>query len=337
MRPKEIEPVPSKRSHRKTSVRCVALAACLVAALLPATARANHGPGASGGGTYTLSGETLKEGHFELSFREDYSQFEHFSRPAAEQRAREGGDFDALDRGFLTSAEFGYGLTDDLQVGGSLGYFVGRGFIGSEAQEDGSVETSTANPEGLTDLALTAKYRVMRGQPGNLAVLVGVVLPTGRSDVRLRNGERLTPTDQPGTGRFGLPVGLGYSRFLSPRVTLDASVAYTVRFEKDQFKVGDRFDAGVALAYRLTESIRAFPQISVFAELNDVYLMKDRAHGESDPNSGGNTLYVTPGFRVRFNANSSLTLAPSFPVLQDLNGDQGKVDFKVAVSYTMSF
>jgi hypothetical protein len=301
------------------------------------TALANHGPGASGGGSATISGETLLPGRFELSLREDYAQFEHFSKSAAENRARRGGDFDALDRGFITSAELAYGVTEDMQIGASLGYFIGHDFRGADLQEDGSVETSTTNPDGLTDLVLTGKYRLTRGRPGNLAVIVGVVIPTGRSTAELKNGEQLAPTDQPGTGRWGLPVGFGYSRFLTSHLTLDASVLYTFRFERDDVKVGDRLDAGLALAYRLTESVKSFPQYSVFAELNDVYLFNDRDHGENDPNSGSNTVYITPGLRVRFSPAASLTVAPSFPVIEDLNGDQGKVDFKLAITLALSF
>jgi hypothetical protein len=228
-------------------------------------------------------------------------------------------------------------VTEDFQVGGSIGYYIGHDFRGADLQEDGSIETSTTNPDGLTDLALLAKYRLLRGRPGNLSVIGGVVAPTGRSSVALRNGERLSPTDQPGTGRWGIALGLAYSRFLTPRVTVDASVLYTYRFEKDGFKVGDRLDTGLALAYRLTESILSFPQYSLFAELNDVYLFNDRVEGVNDPNSGSNTLYVTPGLRVRFNPNASLTVAPSFPVVEDLNGDQGKVDFKLAITLNLGF
>ena len=82
----------------------------------------------------------------------------------------------------------------------------------------------------------------------------------------------------------------------------------------NDFKVGDRFDTGVALAYRLTESIKTFPQYSVFAELNDVQLMRDEDGGVEDPNSGSNTLYLTPGGRIRFNKNWALTVAPSLPI-----------------------
>ncbi len=309
----------------------------LIIFLIAPGARANHGPGASGGGSATISGETLLQGHFEFSLREDYSQFEHFSKSAAENRARAGGDFDALARGFITTAEFAYGITDDFQISASIGYFIGHEVRGADLEDDGSVNTSTTNPDGLTDLALIGKYRLLQGQPGNLAIVAGVIIPTGRSSVALHNGESLSPTDEPGTGRWGIPFGFGYSRFLTPHITVDASVLYTLRFQRDDFKVGDRLDFGLAFAYRLTDSIKTFPQYSVFAELNDVYLFNDRDHGQNDPNSGSNTLYITPGMRVRFNPTMSLTVAPSFPIIEDLNGDQGKVEFKLAVTFSLSY
>ena len=120
-------------------------------------------------------------------------------------------------------------------------------------------------------------------------------------------------------------------------LTVDASAMYTYRFQRDDFKVGDRLDLDLAFAYRLTDSIKTFPQYSVFTELNDVYLFNDRVRGENDPNTGSNTLYITPGVRVRFSPSMSLTVAPSFPVIQDLNGDQGKVDYKLAITFSLSF
>src|SRR6476620_10110778 len=129
--------------------RHLVLALCC-ALVCAGAVNANHGPGASGGGSSTVSGETLKPGKFELSLREDYTQFEHFSKTAAAERAEESGDFDALDHGFLTTADLSYGLFEDFQIGASIGYFVGRNFIGADS-EDGETEVSTAQPSGLTD------------------------------------------------------------------------------------------------------------------------------------------------------------------------------------------
>jgi hypothetical protein len=298
---------------------------------------ANHGPGASGGGSSTISGETLKPGHFELTLREDFSKFEHFSDTAATGRAQRGGDFDALDHGFVTTADFAIGIAPNFQVGATVGYFNGNDFLSADSPDGNDVELARANPTGLTDVAIVGKYRVLSGEPGNVALVLGVVLPTGRSDVRLANGERLSPTDQPGSGRWGLPIGIGYSRFLTSHITIDASALYTFHFEKDDFKVGDRLDLGLALAYRITESVRDFPQFSLFGELNDVCLQKDRVDGSDDPNSGSNAMYITPGVRVRFNEHAALTVAPSIPIWQEVNGDQGKVDFKLAVALSISF
>ena len=301
-----------------------------------AGARGNHGPGASGGGNATISGETLKPGSYELTLREDFAAFQPFNFNQAAERARHGGDFDALNHGFIMTVDLAVGVMPDLQIGLSTGYFIGRDFQSASLQPNGSVEHSNANPTGLTDLLITGKYRVLKGAPGNLAIVAGVKIPSGRNDVHLANLEKLSPTDQPGTGAWDFPVGLAYSRFLTPKLTIDASVMYTFRTQRDYFKVGDRIDGGVALAYRLTDRITDFPQFSVFAEVNDVYLIKDKNRGVKDPNSGSNTVYLTPGMRIRFNKNLALTVAPSFPMYQVDYGDQGKVRFKMAVSLSYS-
>ena len=320
------------RRSSATVWSCLVSVVCLCAPLF-----ANHGPGTSGGGSATVSGETLKQGTFDLSIREDYTRFQNIDRAGAERRALESGEFDALDQSCLTSIGLTYGVTDDLQVGAGIGYYAGRDFIDAESEDGVTAESAAADPDGLTDLSLVAKYRLLKGRPGNLSVLGGVIVPTGKDDVRLDNGERLEPSSQPGTGAFAFPVGLAYSRFLTSRVTTDASAVYTIRSEHDDFKVGDRFDLGVALAYRLTESIQAMPNWSVFAEVNGVWLGRDEQQGETNPNSGGWTVYLTPGGRVRITKNLALTVAPSFPVLQDLNGQQIQTRFKLAVNCDFSF
>ena len=313
------------------------LCANIVILAITHSAHANHGPGASGGGSSTISGETLKEKQWELSLREDFTQFQHFDQTAAEGRAAVGGDFDALHRGYITTVDVAYGLTNDLQLGASIGYFKGEDFISSSLQDDDSIDTGFGNPDGLTDLTLTAKYRFYRGPLGSFSVLGGVKAPTGRNDVTLSNGERLSPTDQPGTGTWDVPVGIAWSRFLTSKLTADASAMYTVRTRAHGFQVGDRLDVGAALAYRITEQIDQFPQVSVFGEALMVFLQKDRDNGESDPNSGSATVYLSPGLRLRFTKNLAFTVAPAFPVFQQVNGDQGKVEFKTSISMSLSF
>ena len=302
-------------------------------------AAAHHGPGTSGGGSSTISGETLKAGSFDFDLRLDFTEFRHFDREQAEAHAATAGEFDAVKRSLVTTVSGAYGVTDDIQVGASIGYYRASDFISAERDEEtGDVESGRANPAGLTDLWLNGKARLMKGKPGNLAAIAGIKLPVGDDNERLDNGELLEPSSQPGSGAFDFQLGLAYSRFLTPQLTMDASGVYTFRTRHEGFKVGDRFDAGVALAYRLTQDIGAFPQWSVFAEVNGVWVQKDHASGEgANPNTGGTTLFLTPGARVRFTPHVALTLAPSVPVVQDLNGDQDKTRLKVAATVSVSF
>ena len=161
----------------------------------------------------------------------DYTEFEHISRAEAARRATESGGFDALRRAFVYTASVSYGLPDDLQLSATIGYYHGEGFIDAERSEDdhATAESGLADTEGLTDLIINAKYRLHKGRPGNLAIIGGIKAPTGRDDVRLNNAESLEPSSQPGTGAWDFQLGIGYSRFLTAHVTLDAAALYTWR------------------------------------------------------------------------------------------------------------
>jgi len=317
--------------------------------VLISSANANHGPATSGGGSSTVSGETLKQGSFIFSLDESYTNFENVSREEAEAEAVKSGEFDALRDAYVTNLSMAYGITDDFQLEAQIGWYSGRGFIDAhagEAEDDheaqeltlrsASAESATGNPEGLTDLAIRGKYRLMKGAPGNLSVVLGGIFPTGKDDELLSDGDPLEPSSQPGTGEFGMQSGLAYSRYLTTNVTVDASALYTYRFEDDGFQVGDRIDTSLAFAYRFTETVRDYSQVSVFGEVTNVYIGKDDSDEEGrNPNSGGNTLFLTPGVRVRFTEQVSFTLAPSVPVFQDLNGNQLVTDFRVMGQLTV--
>jgi hypothetical protein len=301
------------------------------------TCYANHGPGTSGGGTSTPSGETLRPGAFEVSLRADATFFEEFTRAQAEAHAIQSGEFDALDRSLLSTIGLSYGLVENLQLGVQAGWYHGTNFISAEADGGGGAESATADPEGFTDTWVTSKWRVMHGPSGHLALLGGVKLPTGEDNERLSNGEKLEPSGQPGTGAFDAQLGLGYSRYLTPRWTLDAGAAYTLRGEHDDFRVGDRIDAGVAFAYRLTESVKQFPNWSASGELLGVWLDKDEEGSEANENSGGTALFAAPGVRCRFDEHVAFSLSAALPVAQDWNGDQPDTRAKVAAVLSLSF
>ena len=326
------------RMKRLKTCPHVSILTAALASFIGMNALADHGPGTSGGGASTQSGETLKRGKFSIEFREDYTEFEPLSQPEIETKAANAGSIDLLDRSFLHTIGISYGVVENFQVGLSIGYY--DAVKAREAEFDagtGDTEIVTFNPDGLTDLWLSGKYRFYRGPIGNLAVFGGVKFPTGRFDVENSEGERVEPSATAGSGSYDGMLGLAFSRFLTSRITLDASGQYTLRTEHDDFRLGDRVDAGVAVSYRFTEDIQKFPQVSAFAEANVRHLFKSEEAGVRDPNTGGTVLFLTPGFRVGFSRNVSVTVFAPLPVLQELNGEQLKTSFKVSGALTLSF
>ena len=106
-----------------TLTKHLSITAALGAALASATiTRADHGPGTSGGGASTQSGETLKPGKFSLELRTDYTEFEHLSSAQIDAKAAQAGSFDLLDRSFLSTVGLSYGVAENFQVGLTLGY-----------------------------------------------------------------------------------------------------------------------------------------------------------------------------------------------------------------------
>lgn len=323
----------------KTLTKHLTTTVALGAALATAnTSHADHGPGTSGGGASTQSGETLKPGKFSVELRTDYTEFENLSPSQIEAKAAKAGGFDLLERSFLSTVGISYGVAENFQVGLTIGYY--NAVKARESEFDsgtGDSEIATFDPDGLTDLWLTGKYRFYRGPAGSLAVFGGVKFPTGKFDVKNSAGERVEPSATAGSGSYDGMLGLAYSRFLTSRLTFDVSTQYTLRTEADGFKLGDRIDGGVAFAYRFTEDVQKFPQVSAFAEANVRHLFKSEEDGERDPNTGGTVLFLTPGVRVGFTKNVSFTVSSPLPVVQELNGTQLKTSYKVNGGLTFSF
>jgi hypothetical protein len=138
-----------------------------VAALLAAAsvARADHGPGTSGGGASTQSGETLKAGKFAVEFREDYTEFQDLSQARIDAKAMNAGSIDLLDRSFLSTASLSYGVVDNVQFGLTLGHYIAVNAREAEYDPDtGDTGILTFDPNGVTDLWLTSNAASIAGR-----------------------------------------------------------------------------------------------------------------------------------------------------------------------------
>ena len=107
-----------------------------------------------------------------------------------------------------------------------------------------------------------------------MAVFGGAKFPTGKSDVINWRSSRWSHPRRRARDRYDGMAGMAYSRFLTSQLTVDASAQGTDPTEANGFRLGDRFDAGVAMAYRFIEDVQRYPQVSAFAEANVRYLQK---------------------------------------------------------------
>jgi|688.fasta_scaffold110290_3 hypothetical protein len=71
-------------------------------------------------------------------------------------------------------------------------------------------------------------------------------------------------------------------------------------------------------------------------EVDGQYNQKNRFRGEIDPNSGGNFIYVTPSLWVS-SKQLLVQFGISFPITQNLFGDQRKVDYGLNFNIAWSF
>ena len=103
------------------------LALCLSLATPPDPnyLRRDHGPGTSGGGIMTQSGEVMKPGAVSLEFRIDHTQFEKFTEDEIRTATFKVGNpdhahFDVLRSSTLETFSLAFGATENLQFGFSF-------------------------------------------------------------------------------------------------------------------------------------------------------------------------------------------------------------------------
>ncbi|MBW7899343.1 hypothetical protein B188_22420 [Candidatus Brocadiaceae bacterium B188] len=299
------------------------------------SSEANHGAGTSGT-AITIPAITLKSGVFSLGLRTEFTEFEGISDSKLLEKAVKGGSFDAVDRTLLSTMDVGYGVTDDLTVGLTTGWFESANFRESELEDD-EVNIFHANPDGLTDLWLSCKYRFMRGPQGHYAVLAGVKFPTGVDDKKNNAGEKLEAVEQPGSGSYDFTTAFAYSRWFTRDWTMDTSIQYIYRTEgSGDFKVGDRIDWSLATTYQVIPKNR-YPNVAPVGEINTRYLFRDKQDGKNEHNSGGTIVFLSPGVRAGITPHLGFGASILFPVFQNLLGEQQETDFKVVAGVSYSF
>lgn len=180
----------------------------------------------------------------------------------------------------------------------------------------------TDSVNGLGDVVLFGRYALMTQRSGdwlNLAVGVGLKMPTGDPDKKNQSPfsnthEYMGPSFQLGSGSWDPKIELGATKFIG-RSRVDAHVMAT--FPGDgahDSRLGDKLTYDLGYGYALNRSF------DLELEFNGVYQDSDWYDGDLAGNTGGNTIYLTPGVHWKISPRWHLSCGVPIVVFRDLNG-----------------
>jgi hypothetical protein len=156
------------------------------------------------------------------------------------------------------------------------------------------------------------------GRRAWLSAIFSVKTPWGENDAQ-EDGERLDEHVQPGTGATNLAGGLSFLYLFDADSSIYFSSLYTGTGRNDVgYKYGNNVQVNAVYDRRLTDWLDAL------FEVNFLYAKRDQLDrlGLEDPNTGGNTLYLTPRIAVNVVKGLVARASAQFPVWKDLNGVQ---------------
>lgn len=340
------------------------------------SAHAHHpgGPGGSGaaGPIQTISAETLAKGSGVAGIAIDQQRLDELSDAvlikAAEDAAAEGEEHStvhSLSAVRAYSANFAYGITDDLMLSVRLPFILRADIREGEAHEPGEFEAELhGTADGIGDISAIAQWRFLQSGGWQSAVIAGFTAPTGKTNERDLESELFDAEFQPGSGAWQGHFGLALSK-RAGAWSFDLSGLYSVVGDGTQnTDLGDRFNFGVAVSHRISglggqtgpmfagvhahahggstkdhvhnEPPATGPSLDLILEINGEWADKQIEDGEINRDSGGTVLYISPGLRTSM-GNVSAFASVGIPIVNELNGIQSEANYRLTGGLAIGF
>lgn len=326
---------------------------CLLASIFACsnTVSADHGSIGFGIGTaspvITQTGITLPQGMIATGLITQFTQFDNVSASrlmaissAASSEPR--GDVHSTKSLTIPSVFAAIGVTDDFTLGVRLPYVRRDGLI--SAHDFGSELHNQGNPDGFGGVSFFGQYRIFRSEDNlnHLSLVVALKTPTGAKRLHDADGELIETHSQPSAGSWNPSFGLSYTRAMG-KFSFDSSVLYTVATTGTQnTDLGDLFDYNIALSYAFIGQARDAlfsssnqSQWTGILELNGTWQDYLKSGGMTDPNSGGNIVYISPGVRYSSGSNWNTALSIGTPIVKDSNGFQTNPDYRITFRFVI--
>jgi hypothetical protein len=180
----------------------------------------------------------------------------------------------------------------------------------------------------LGDIRVAGRYQFPVGaqdpaRPQVFGVLVGLKLPTGKTDVENDEGDVAERSLQPGTGTTDPILGAYYQVQLPARgLAFFVQAAYAFPLEsEDGYRPGYRTTVDLGMRYAVGEKVALLLQFNALWKGHD-------SGAEAEPDdSGGQYLFLSPGVSVNLTRRVQLFGLVQLPLYQYVNGVQLTADW----------
>ena len=273
----------------------------------------------------TVSAATSEAGRWGLDLETEFISYDSFSDEKLAEFAGQGRDVHTADHLQMYSLGLSYGITDSLAVHLRLPYIFRDNISSSEPPDE---VDHHGDSRGFGDLSIHLHQRLSRSEHGDFQITLtaGVGIPTGKTSERDAQGKTFAAEFQPGSGAWDPSLGISVTKHFD-RLSFDGNVLYTLVTKGAQdTDTGDIFNYNLALSYRALLRPLA---LDLIGELNGIWLAKEKARGEKDSNSGGNIILFSPGIRVSLAKGFMFYASYGVPVVQNWNGIQNDVDYRL--------
>jgi len=277
----------------------------------------------------TLTAETLTKNGWSFSQRTEYYK----TAPLSNATLLESPNFESQTALMINDLLIAYGVANDVTFGINFSLQNSNPLYASQPTDDTSsaAVTNLGRPSGFADTSFFGLWSITRANKHNFNIatstMFGISAPTGKTNVKTTQGSLFAASDQPGAGAFLFFAGMIFSKSFG-ELEVSSNVIYTQTTAGDQdTTLGSYFDYNLAGVYPIINEghIKKLTYgIDGVLELNGEYMAKDNISGFLDPNSGGNTVLLTPGIRLNIGKSISSYLGIGLPILQTLYGTQSK-------------
>ncbi len=186
---------------------------------------------------------------------------------------------------------------------------------------------NSAHSSGLEDIILELEYAVYSGSSpcssDQVTIVANASFPTGSSS-------KNPPT---GFGSMAYFIGTTYNH---TGVDWFVFTSYGAEFPTTHHgtKFGNEYLYQFGIGRNITNTKDWM--IAWMAELDGTFIERNKVRGQTDPNSGGNVIYLTPSLWASSN-NWIFQLGFGFAVQQNLFGDQNRNKYLLAFNIQRSF